>query len=70
VKYLGVLLNASLKDDDDIQRQVKSIYCACAAACRCMLADHRANTLRQDLPEKSFEAEQNPFWGCRVTKVF
>jgi len=28
VKYLGVLLNASLKDDDDIQRQVKSLYCA------------------------------------------
>ena len=27
VKYIGVLLNASLKDDD-IQRQVKSIYCA------------------------------------------
>jgi len=23
VKYLGVLLNASLNDDDDIQRQVK-----------------------------------------------
>ena len=29
VKYLGVLLIASLKDDDDdIQRQVKSLYCA------------------------------------------
>ena len=28
VKYLGVLLNASLKDDDNIQRQVKSLYCA------------------------------------------
>jgi len=28
VKYLGVLLNASLKDDDDIQRQVKLLYCA------------------------------------------
>jgi len=28
VKYLGVLINASLKDDDDIQRQVKSLYCA------------------------------------------
>ena len=27
-KYLSVLLNASLKDDDDIQRQVKSLYCA------------------------------------------
>ena len=26
VKCLGVLLKASLKDDDDIQRQVKSIY--------------------------------------------
>jgi len=28
VKYLGVLLNTSLKDDDDIQRQVKLLYCA------------------------------------------
>jgi len=28
VKFLGVLLHASLKDDDDIQRQVKSLYCA------------------------------------------
>ena len=28
VNYLGVWINASLKDDDDIQRQVKSLYCA------------------------------------------
>jgi len=28
VKYLGVWINASLKDDDDNQRQVKSLYCA------------------------------------------
>jgi len=28
VKSLGVWINASLKDDDDIQRQVKSLYCA------------------------------------------
>jgi len=28
VKYLGVWINALLKDDDDIQRQVKSLYCA------------------------------------------
>jgi len=28
VKYLGVCINTSLKDDDDIQRQVKSLYCA------------------------------------------
>ena len=28
VKYLGVWINASLKDDDDTQRQVKSQYCA------------------------------------------
>ena len=28
VKYIGVWINASLKDDDDIQRQVKSLYCA------------------------------------------
>jgi len=28
VKYLRVWINASLKDDDNIQRQVKSLYCA------------------------------------------
>jgi len=28
VKYLGVWINASLKDDDDIERQVNSLYCA------------------------------------------
>jgi len=28
VKYLGVWINASLKDDDVNQRQVKSLYCA------------------------------------------
>ena len=28
VKYLGVWINASLKDGDDIQRQVKSLHCA------------------------------------------
>jgi len=28
VKYLGVLLNASVKDGDDTQGQVKSLYCA------------------------------------------
>jgi len=27
VKYVGVWLNASLKDGDDIQRQVKSLFC-------------------------------------------
>ena len=27
-RYLGVLINASLKDDEDIQRQMKSLYCA------------------------------------------
>jgi len=27
VKYLGAWINVSLKDDDDIQRQVKSLYC-------------------------------------------
>jgi len=28
VKYLGVWIYASLKDDDDIQRQATSLYCA------------------------------------------
>jgi len=27
-KYLGVLVNASLNDEDDIQRQVKLLHCA------------------------------------------
>jgi len=27
MKYLGVRINTSLKDDHDIQRQVKSLYC-------------------------------------------
>ena len=27
-EYPGVLVNASLKDDDDIQRQVKLLFCA------------------------------------------
>jgi len=27
VKHLGVWINASLKDDDDIQRQMKSLHC-------------------------------------------
>ena len=28
VKYVGVWINASMKDDDDILGQVKSLYCA------------------------------------------
>ena len=28
MKYLGVRINASLKDDHDLQRQVKLLYCA------------------------------------------
>jgi len=28
VKYLGALSNVSLKDDNDIQRQVKLLHCA------------------------------------------
>jgi len=28
VKYVGMWINASWKDDDDIRRQVKSLYCA------------------------------------------
>ena len=27
-EYPGVLMNVSLKDDDDIQRQVKLLFCA------------------------------------------
>jgi len=63
VKYLGVWINASLKDDDDTQRQVKSLHCAanklrgtfnqCSTrhfvpiACQCTPAKCGANTHRQ-----------------------
>ena len=59
VKYLGVWINASLKDDDDIQRQVKHSdtfdQCSPAAkvtlyfvpiACQWMLANRGANIYR------------------------
>jgi len=59
VKYLGVLLNASLKDDADIKRQVKSPYCA-------------ANKLRGTFDQCSsvvkstlFRAYSMPIYSCQ-----
>ena len=60
VKYLGVWINASLKDDDDIQRQVKSLYCA-------------ANKLRGTIDQCStavkntlFRAYCMPMYACQL----
>ena len=51
VKYLGVWINASLKDDDDIQREVKSLYCA-------------ANKLRDTFDQCSPAVKNTPI-ACR-----
>ena len=60
VKYLGVWINASLKDDDDIQRKVKSLYCA-------------ANKLRGTFDQCSpavkstlFRAYCMPMYACQL----
>jgi len=60
VKYLGVWINASLKDDDDIQWQVKLLYCA-------------ANKLRGTFDQCStvvkntlFRAYCMPMYGCQL----
>jgi len=60
VKYLGVWINASLKDDDDIQRQVKPLYCA-------------ANKLRGTFDQCSpavkntfFHAYCMPMYACQL----
>ena len=59
VKYVGALLNASLKDYDDIQRQVKSLYCA-------------ANKLRGPFDQCSpavktlFRAYCTPMYACQL----
>jgi len=60
VRYLGVWINASLKDDDDIQRQVKSLCCA-------------ANKLRGTFDQCSpavkntlFRAHYMPIYACQL----
>jgi len=60
VKYLVVWINASLKDDDDIRRQVKSLYCA-------------ANKLRGTFDQCSpavkstlFRAYCMPMYACQL----
>ena len=60
MEYLGVWINASLKGDDDIQRQVKSLYCA-------------ANKLRGTFDQCSpalkntlFHAYCMPMYACQL----
>jgi len=60
VKDLGMLLKASLKNDDDIQRRVKSLYCA-------------ANKLRRTFDQCSpavrntlFHACFTPMYACQL----
>ena len=60
MKYLGVWINASLKDDAYIQRQVKSLYCA-------------ANKLRGTFDQCStavknalFRAYCMPMYACQL----
>jgi len=60
VKYLGVRINASLKDDDDIQRQVKSLYCA---------ANKLRGTFDQCFPAVKnalFRAYCMPMYACQL----
>ena len=60
VKYLGVWINGSLKDDDDIQRQVKSLYCA---------ANKLKGTFDQCSPTVKntlFRAYCKPMYACQL----
>jgi len=59
-----VWINASLRDDDDIQRQVKSLYCA-------------ANKLRGSFDQRStavknilFHAYNMPMYACQLWKKY
>ena len=56
VKYFGVWINASLKDDDDIQRQVKSLYCA-------------ANKLRRTFDQCSPAVKKHFIYTPRPTTI-
>jgi len=58
VKYLGVWINASLKDDDDIQRQVKSLYCAANRGNFDQCSPALKNTL--------FRAYCMPMYACQL----
>jgi len=60
LKYLGVWINASLKDDLDIQRQVKSLYCA---------ANKLRGTFDQCTPvvkNTLFRAYCMPMYACQL----
>ena len=60
VKYLGVWINSSLKDDDDIQKQVKSLYCA---------ANKLRGTFDQCSPavkNTQFHAYCMPMYACQL----
>jgi len=57
VKYLGVLIHASLKDDGDIQRQMKLLYC---------VANKLRGTFDQALLQQKtlFHAYYRPMYAC------
>ena len=60
MKYLVVWINASLKDDDDIQRQVNSLYCA---------ANKLRGTFDQCSPAAKntlFRAYCMPMYACQL----
>jgi len=60
VKYLGVWINASLKDDDDIHRQLKSLCCA---------ANKLRGTFDQCYPAVKntlFRAYCMPMYACQL----
>ena len=60
VKYLGAWIYATLKDDDDIQRQMKSLYCA---------ANKLRGTFDQCTPAVKntlFRAYCMPMYACQL----
>ena len=64
VKHLDVWINASLKDDDDIQRQVKSLYCA---------ANKLRGTFDQCSPAVNntlFRAYCMPMYACQLWRKY
>ena len=60
VKYLGVVLQGSLKDDADIQRQIRSLYCA---ANKLRTTFHKCST-----PVKNifYRAYCTPMYACQL----
>ena len=69
VKYLGVILQCSLKDDADIQRQIKSLYCA---ANRLRTTFHKCSTPVKNILYRAYQA-RNPYranWAIAPPEMF